>query len=133
MAVFFSVSLIKCLHFAPFLNIFQDDTVHSATAYCRGRKDRRRGIKTTLKYIMSYILLYVLLYALCVSPLKNLSQFWSDISCKRVLVAHFSCASRVFLRVLRFSSLSKISTLGVTYVKKCNVCNCIHAEIVEYG
>ena len=33
------------------------------------------------------------------------------ISCERLLVVDLFCASRVFLRVLRFSSLSKINTL----------------------
>ena len=47
--------------------------------------------------------------ALCLSPLKP--SLVSEFSCERVPAVDLSCASRVFLRVLRFSTLFKINTL----------------------
>ena len=45
--------------------------------------------------------------ALCLSPMKL--SLVCDVSCERVSAVDLSCASRVFLRVLRFSSFSKSS------------------------
>ena len=58
--------------------------------------------------------------ALCFSPLKP--SLVGDVSCERVPVVDLSSASRVFVRVLRFFSLSEVNANRTSEDTSLSVC-----------